>query len=192
MPHWISPLLLHCYGDSDRGWHCEWVKWLCSGNFSRITASIWGHLSGTLSLITFYNELATPTHRRTQMPSLHFLGSIQDVFPPNVHPEPNTLWLIFLAAGKVASLSLAKPLVMEGVLVGPVKGVVLSKRSLSFFSLVFLFPWCFCSWEFPWSFWVFSACFTGFLRIRTVRKILGIFEFFLGVFEKNKEKKDRG
>ena len=37
----------------------------------------------------------------------------------------------------------------------------------------------------------FSACFTGFLRLRTVRKILDIFEVFLGVFEKTKEKKDR-
>ena len=26
------------------------------------------------------------------------------------------------------------------------------ETTLSFFSLVFLFPWCFCSWEFPWSF----------------------------------------
>ena len=41
------------------------------------------------------------------------------------------------------------------------------------------------------SFRVFSACFTGFLRVHTVRKILGIFEIFLGVFEKTKERKDR-
>ena len=38
---------------------------------------------------------------------------------------------------------------------------------------------------------MFSACFTGFLRVRTARKILGIFEVFLGVFEKTKEKKGR-
>ena len=29
--------------------------------------------------------------------------------------------------------------------------------TLSFFSLVFLFPWCFSSWGFPWSFGAFSA-----------------------------------
>ena len=63
--------------------------------------------------------------------------------------------------------------------------------TLSFFSLVFLFPWCFSSWEFPWSFGVFSASFTGFLRVRTARRILGVFEVFLGVFGKTKEKKDR-
>ena len=33
--------------------------------------------------------------------------------------------------------------------------------------------------------------FTGFSRVRMVRKILGVFEVFLGVFEKTKEKKDR-
>ena len=30
------------------------------------------------------------------------------------------------------------------------------------------------------------------LRVRTMRKILDVFDVFLGVFEKNKEKKDRG
>ena len=38
---------------------------------------------------------------------------------------------------------------------------------------------------------MFSAYFTGFLGVRKVRKILGVFEVFLGVFEKTKEKKDR-
>ena len=39
---------------------------------------------------------------------------------------------------------------------------------------------------------MFPACFIGFLRVRTARrKILGVFEVFLGVFEKTKEKKDR-
>ena len=38
---------------------------------------------------------------------------------------------------------------------------------------------------------MFSAYFTGFLRVRKVRKILGVFEVFLGIFEKTKEKKDR-
>ena len=36
-----------------------------------------------------------------------------------------------------------------------------------------------------------SAYFPGFLRVRKVRKILGVFEVFLGIFEKTKEKKDR-
>ena len=43
----------------------------------------------------------------------------------------------------------------------------------------------------PWSFWVFSAYFPGFLRVRQLRKILGVFEVFLGIFEKTKEKKER-
>ena len=38
---------------------------------------------------------------------------------------------------------------------------------------------------------VFSAYFPGFLRVRKVRKILGVFEVFLGIFEKTKAKKDR-
>ena len=38
---------------------------------------------------------------------------------------------------------------------------------------------------------MFSAYFTGFLRVREGKKILGIFEVFLGVFEKTLEKKDR-
>ena len=63
--------------------------------------------------------------------------------------------------------------------------------SLSFFSLVFLFPWCFLAVKIPWSFGVFSAYFPGFLRVRKVREILGVFEVFLGIFEKTKEKKDR-
>ena len=33
--------------------------------------------------------------------------------------------------------------------------------------------------------------FPGFLRVREVTKILGVFEVFLGIFEKTKEKKDR-
>ena len=74
---------------------------------------------------------------------------------------------------------------------GAVKGVYLKGLSLSFFSLVFLFPWCFSCCEIPWSFGVFSAYFPGFLRVRKVRKILGVFEVFLGIFEKTKEKKDR-
>ena len=68
-----------------------------------------------------------------------------------------------------------------------------SLMALSFFSLVFLFPWCFSCCEILWSFWVFSsAYFPGFLRVRKVRKIPGVFEVFLGIFEKTKEKKDRG
>ena len=61
---------------------------------------------------------------------------------------------------------------------------------LSFFSLVFLFPWCFCFLEIPWSFEVFSAYFPGFLRVRKVREILRVLEVFLGILEKTKEKKD--
>ena len=38
---------------------------------------------------------------------------------------------------------------------------------------------------------MFSAYFAGFLRVRTVRKILDVFVVFLGAFEKNKEKKAR-
>ena len=63
--------------------------------------------------------------------------------------------------------------------------------TLSFLSLVFLFPWSFSRCEIPWSFWVFSAYFPGFLRVRQVREILGLLEVFLGVFEKTKERKDR-
>ena len=62
---------------------------------------------------------------------------------------------------------------------------------LSFFSLMFLFPWCFSCRGFPWSFGVFSAYFPRFLGVRQVRKILDVFEVFLGIFEKTKEKKDR-
>ena len=46
-----------------------------------------------------------------------------------------------------------------------------------------------------WSFGVFSAYFPGFLRVRNlnrkVREILGVFEVFLCIFKKTKEKKDR-
>ena len=38
---------------------------------------------------------------------------------------------------------------------------------------------------------MFSTYFPGFLRVREVRTILGVFEVFLGIFEKTKEKKDR-
>ena len=41
---------------------------------------------------------------------------------------------------------------------------------------------------------MFSAYFSGFLRVRKgvkAIKILGVFEVFLGIFEKTKEKKDR-
>ena len=38
---------------------------------------------------------------------------------------------------------------------------------------------------------MFSASFPGFLRVRKVRKILDVFEVFLGIFKKTKEKKDR-
>ena len=39
---------------------------------------------------------------------------------------------------------------------------------------------------------MFSAYFPVFLRVREVRKILGVFEGCLGIFKKTKEKKDRG
>ena len=42
----------------------------------------------------------------------------------------------------------------------PQEGV--SDPSLCFFSLVFLFPWCFSCCEIPWSFWVFLLIFQGF------------------------------
>ena len=62
---------------------------------------------------------------------------------------------------------------------------------MSFFSLVFLFPWCFLAAKFLGLLgcFVFSAYFPGFLRVRKVREILGVFEVFLGIFEKTKEKK---
>ena len=60
--------------------------------------------------------------------------------------------------------------------------------SMSFFSLVFSFPWPCSRCEIPWSFWVFSAPFPGFLRVRQVREILRVFEVFLGVFKKTKGK----
>ena len=66
------------------------------------------------------------------------------------------------------------------------------RLSLSFFSLVFSFPWCFSCCGIPWSFWVFSAYFPGFLRVRKVIKILGVFEVFLGIFETRPRKRRRG
>ena len=63
--------------------------------------------------------------------------------------------------------------------------------SLSFFSLVFLFPWCFSCCKINLSFGAFSSYFPGLLRVCKVREILGVFEVFPGVFEKRKEKKDR-
>ena len=63
--------------------------------------------------------------------------------------------------------------------------------ALSTFSLVFLFPWSFSSWEFPWCFWVFSAYFTGFSRVRTVRKSLMFLRFSL-VFSKRPRKRRTG
>ena len=74
---------------------------------------------------------------------------------------------------------------------GGAKYFLFGAETLSFFSLVFLFPWCFACCGNPWSFWVFSAYFTGFLRVREVILILGVFEVFLGIYEKTKEKKDR-
>ena len=62
---------------------------------------------------------------------------------------------------------------------------------LSFFSLVFLFPWCFFAAKFLGLvrvFCLFSCVFKG---LRKVRNTLGVFEVFLGVFDKNKVKKDR-
>ena len=38
---------------------------------------------------------------------------------------------------------------------------------------------------------MFSACFPGVLRAHKVRQILAVFEVFLGILEKAKEKKDR-
>ena len=64
--------------------------------------------------------------------------------------------------------------------------------TLSFFSLVFWFPWCFSSCGFPWCFGVSPAYFTGILRVRRARKILDVFEGFPWFFKKTKEKKDRG
>ena len=60
-------------------------------------------------------------------------------------------------------------------------------RTLSFFSLVFLFPWCFSCWGIPLSFRLFSPYFAGILRVWKVRKILDVFDGF----QKTKEKKDR-
>ena len=65
-----------------------------------------------------------------------------------------------------------------------------SVTSLSFFSLVFLFPWSFSSWEFPWSFCVFCLFYRVFEGSHGEQNPW-YFEVFLGVFEKTKEKKDR-
>ena len=43
----------------------------------------------------------------------------------------------------------------------------------------------------PWSFCVFSASFPGFLSVPKVREILGVFEVFVGIFEKTKNRKDK-
>ena len=64
--------------------------------------------------------------------------------------------------------------------------------SLSFLSLVLLFPWSFSRREIPWSFRVFSAYFPGFLRVRQMREILGLFEVFLGCFRKDQGKEGQG
>ena len=69
--------------------------------------------------------------------------------------------------------------------------VVQGESTLSLFSLVFLFLSSFSCYEIPWYFWVFSVYFPGFLRVCQVREILGVFEVFLCIFEKTKEKKDR-
>ena len=59
---------------------------------------------------------------------------------------------------------------------------------------VFFFPWCVSLLlrNSLLSFGVFSAYFPGFLRVCKVRKsLVGVFEVFLGIFEKIKERKDR-
>ena len=59
------------------------------------------------------------------------------------------------------------------------------------------FPWCFCFLGVfvPGNFLgLFECCLLilqGFLSVRMAGKILDVFEVFLGVFEKTKEKKDR-
>ena len=63
-----------------------------------------------------------------------------------------------------------------------------AKSPLSFFSLMFLFPWCFLAAKIPWSFGVFSAYFPRFLRVRKVRQILGVFEVLLDIFRKDQRK----
>ena len=63
--------------------------------------------------------------------------------------------------------------------------------TLSFFSLVFLFPWCFSCSELPWSFGVFSANFPGFLRVREVREIIGVLSF-PWYFRKDQGKEGQG
>ena len=59
------------------------------------------------------------------------------------------------------------------------------------------FPWCFCflgvflAAKFLGLFECFLSIFSGFLRVCKVRKILGVSEVLLGLFEKTKEKRDR-
>ena len=45
--------------------------------------------------------------------------------------------------------------------------------------------------EISFVFWGVFCLFSRFLRVRKVRKFLGVFEVFVGIFEKTKEKKDR-
>ena len=74
----------------------------------------------------------------------------------------------------------------------PQNRAVSAGHSLSLFSLVCLFPWCFSCCEIPWVFFAyFLFYFPRILRVCKVRKILGVFELLLGVFKKTKEKKDR-
>ena len=60
------------------------------------------------------------------------------------------------------------------------------------------FPWCFCflglflAAKFLGLLECSLLLFQGFLRVRQAREILGVFEVFLGILQKTKEKKDRG
>ena len=56
-----------------------------------------------------------------------------------------------------------------------------SGHSLSFCSLVFLFPWCFSCCKFPWFFWVFSAYFPGFFQGSQGKTNPWCFRGFLGI-----------
>ena len=53
---------------------------------------------------------------------------------------------------------------------------------------MFLFPWCFLLGISLVLGYLLADC-TGFLRVCTVRKIIDIFEVFLGKFENTNEKK---
>ena len=64
--------------------------------------------------------------------------------------------------------------------------------SLSFFSLVFCFLGVFLAVEFLGVLCVCSAYFPVFLRVRMVRKILGIFEVFPWYFQKDQGKEGQG